>query len=83
MNERIKQLAKQAFIYSCEFARDTDYSPHNPYNGLIEKERYDTKFAELIVTECAGQLIKWKDEPFPYDPEFGARLIKQHFRVEQ
>jgi hypothetical protein len=40
------------------------------------------KFAELIVRECANELIKWKDEPFPYDPEFGARLIKQHFGVE-
>jgi hypothetical protein len=38
--------------------------------------------AELIVKECAGELIKWKDEPFPYDPEFGARLIKEHFGVE-
>jgi len=53
MNERIKQLAKQAFIYSCEFAHGPDYSPHNPYNELIEKERYDTKFAQLIVEECA------------------------------
>ena len=53
MNERIKELAKQAFIYSCEFAHGPDYSPHNPYNELIEKERYDTKFAELIVEECA------------------------------
>ena len=41
------------------------------------------KYAELIVQECANELIKWKDEPFPYDPEFGARLIKQHFGVEQ
>jgi hypothetical protein len=40
------------------------------------------KFAELIVQECANELIKCKDEPFPYDPEFGAKLIKQHFRVE-
>ena len=40
-------------------------------------------FAESIVRECADQLIKWKNEPFPYDPEFGARLIKQHFGVEQ
>ena len=53
MNERIKELAKQAFIYSCEFAHGPDYSPHNPYNELIEKERYDTKFAQLIVEECA------------------------------
>ena len=41
------------------------------------------RFAELIVRECANELIKWKDEPFPYDPEFGARLIKQHFGVEE
>ena len=54
MNERIKELAKQAFIYSCEFAHGPDYSPHNPYNELIEKERYDTKFAELIVWEAIG-----------------------------
>ena len=52
MNERIKELAKQAFIYSCEFAHGPDYSPHNPYNELIEKERYDTKFAQLIVIKC-------------------------------
>lgn len=41
------------------------------------------KFVELIVKECASELIKWKDEPFPYDPEFGASLIKQHFGVEE
>jgi len=52
MNERIKELAEQAFRYSCEFAQDPNYSPHNPYNGLIEKERYDKKFAQLIVREC-------------------------------
>lgn len=40
------------------------------------------EFAELIVLECANELIKWKDEPFPYDPEFGARLIKEHFGVK-
>ena len=40
------------------------------------------KYAELIVRECANELIKWKDEPFQYDPEFGARLIKRHFGVE-
>jgi hypothetical protein len=41
------------------------------------------EFAELIIKECANELIKWKDEPFPYDPEFGARLIKQHFGVKE
>ena len=41
------------------------------------------KYAELVVQECANELIKWKDEPFPYDPEFGARLIKQHFEFKE
>jgi hypothetical protein len=47
-------------------------------------ERFDIeKFAELIVRECANELIKWKNQPFPYDEEFGARLIKQHFGIEE
>ena len=72
MNERIRLLADEA----------RKHFPKTEMSG--EFWVFDEgKFAELIVTECAGQLIKWKDEPFPYDPEFGARLIKQHFRVEQ
>ena len=41
------------------------------------------KFAELIVKECANEILKWKSEPFPYDPEFGAKLIKEHFGVKE
>jgi hypothetical protein len=68
MNQRIKELAEQA-----------GYSKDYLEIGLPSNME---KFAELIVRECANELIKWKDEPFPYDPEFGAKLIKQHFRVE-
>ena len=79
MNERIKQLANQAFIYSCEFARGPDYSPHNPYNGLIEKKRHDTKFAELIVRECC----QWVNDNLGLlDEEARADLLK-HFGVEE
>ena len=80
MNERIKELAKQAFIYSCEFAHGPDYSPHNPYNELIEKERYDTKFAELIVRECADIAAKNQAENMNWDI---AEIIKEHFGVEE
>ena len=48
------------------------------YDGFVP-----SKFAELIVQECASELIRWKDEPFPYDPEFGAKLIRKHFGVEE
>ena len=71
MNERIKQLAEQATTY-------IDPSANDGVCWDFDKE----KFAELIVRECANELIKWKDEPFPYDPEFGARLIKEHFGVK-
>ena len=67
MNERIRQLAEQA-------GWDNH---HSKFDTRIEK------FAELIVRECASELIRWKDEPFPYDPEFGAKLIRKHFGVEE
>jgi len=68
MNKRIRELVEKSYIYD----RQNDSS-------FFNKE----KFAELIVRECASELIRWKDEPFPYDPEFGAKLIKQHFGVEE
>ena len=46
-------------------------------------ERALEKYAELIVRECANEILKWKSEPFPYDPEFGAKLIKKHFGVKE
>jgi hypothetical protein len=41
------------------------------------------KFAESIVQECANVLLEWKSEPFPLDPELAAKLIKQHFGMQQ
>jgi hypothetical protein len=38
------------------------------------------KFAELIVQECVNELLRWKSEPFPFDAETGARVIKDLFR---
>ena len=72
MNERIKLLIEQATTYIDPIAND----------GVcwdFDRE----KFAQLIVRECASELIRWKDEPFPYDPEFGAKLIRKHFGVEE
>jgi hypothetical protein len=50
---------------------------YNPYTNFDHE-----KFAKLIVQECANEILKWKSEPFPYDPEFGAKLIKDHFGIE-
>ena len=67
MNQRIRELHSQCKVCDKDTVLYFDYE----------------KFAELIVRECASELIRWKDEPFPYDPEFGAKLIKQHFGVEE
>ena len=79
MNKQIKKLAEKAgFVL---WGNET----WNPGDVIDWSCRYDdelTKYTELIVKECAAELIRWKDEPFPYDPEFGAKLIKQHFGVE-
>ena len=79
MNKQIKKLAKKAgFVL---WGNET----WNPCDVIDWSCRYDdelTKYTELIVKECAAELIRWKDEPFPYDPEFGAKLIKKHFGVE-
>jgi hypothetical protein len=67
MNERIKELAKEARLLT----------------GWPVGEVEFQKFAELIVRECANEILKWKSEPFPYDPEFGAKLIKEHFGIKE
>jgi len=80
MNKQIKKLAEKAgFVL-------WGYEEWGPGPGYVDWcTNYDEeliKYTELIVKECAAELIRWKDEPFPYDPEFGAKLIKQHFGVE-
>lgn len=70
MNDRIKQLWDTA----AKLGSDPSWEGQT---------KFMEKFAELIVKECAAELIRWKDEPFPYDPEFGARLIKEHFGVKE
>ena len=49
--------------------------------GTYEQEAIE-KFAELIVKESAEVLLKWKGEPFPFDEDLAASLIKEHFGVE-
>ena len=48
MNERIKELAEQAYK---EVIKNTP-------SFLVTKESYEQKFAHLIVQECANLLVK-------------------------
>ena len=78
MNKRIRQLAQEAGMYV-----DLNGNPWPKWMSGEECEAAYKKFAELIVRECASELIRLKDAPFPYDPEFGAKLIRKHFGVEE
>ena len=76
MNERIEYLALLANHHANEL---------HPNNIDMENwaKVYHEKFAELIVRECAEVLLKWKGEPFPFDENLAANLIKEHFGVEE
>jgi len=86
MNERIKQMAEQAD----NFADDKIQMP-GEYHPDWHDVR-DEKFAELIVRECAEQIIAkgtdWVDfapSQTGVRPEYWnmAQQIKQHFGVEE
>ena len=56
MNERIKQLAEQAY---------EDVIKNTP-SFLVTKELYEQKFAELIVKECIGAISEVKESFFKF-----------------
>ena len=68
MNERIQKLAKEA-------AREMNET------GTYSEPKFQEKFAELIVRECANML----DEDSYMIPELGgyAHDIRKHFGVEE
>jgi hypothetical protein len=78
MNERIKELEKQAW----EFVDKTWNwaNANNPSQATLFK----AKFAELIVRECA-EIVK--DSPWKLGNSYAASdqawLIKEHFGVEE
>jgi hypothetical protein len=40
------------------------------------------ELVEIVTNACSEELLSWKHEPFPYDPGFGATLVKKLFRVQ-
>ena len=70
MNQRIKQLAEQAEKYA-----DDNFKGEPTYS-----EAYDSKFAELIIRECADHIMNSTDR---YRKEYFANMIKEHFGVEE
>ena len=74
MNERIRELVRQAGL------DDADFPVENWDNVPLEK------FAELIVRECAGLFpnvyVEIENE-HGHTPVIAADYIKQHFGVEE
>jgi len=69
MNERIKEMSKQAHLVA-----DATYA-EGPDSVWLKE--YNKKFAELIVRECADLL----ETSLPYNPQ--QKMIKKHFGVEE
>jgi hypothetical protein len=77
MNERIRELIKQATEY--------DYTTWDSYNQkeLVYYKFNQEKFAELIVRECAKVLEIQGSNTGHEQYHYGASLIEEHFGVEE
>ena len=77
MNERIKEIAKQAH---------EDVIKNTP-SFLVTRELYEQKFAELIVTECVGVVeggsFLHDQAPTALFAKECSGAIKRHFGVEK
>ena len=71
MNERIKELSKQAADYA---------NTYSDAGADVWFEIYNKKFAELIVRECAGVVEKNLFESIGWNT---SKKVKQHFGVEE
>jgi hypothetical protein len=75
MNERIKELAEQAKKH----ALDAMIKITDKEQALkVYSETYDTKFAELIIRECAD--IATINQ---YQPSTAGTYVLKHFGVEE
>ena len=73
MNERCKELAQKAY---------EDVIKNTP-SFLVTKELYEQKFAELIVRECAGVTLDYKNhDHYTGWCDHAAEILK-HFGVEE
>ena len=81
MNERIKELAKEAGAYFGGGSTDYfgDYLP--PYMSIKELDL--EKFAELIVAECANLHFRGINEISAETENKIYNMIKEHFGVEE
>ena len=83
MNERIRELAKQA-RYDSKNEKHYLERVHNREITLDEyQEIYDKKFAELIVRECIDIVSPYAIRMENFDGGHPITDLKKHFGVEQ
>ena len=76
MDERIKELAKEAQAYADQQWLEAGYPSWENYQEVFAED-YNKKFAELIVRECASLAY---DGPGGILDHFG---LEEHFGVEE
>ena len=80
MNEKIKQLVKQAEQYALDRANE---GSDEDYDYAFDDD-FRQKFAELIVKECLDQLhVSDWDEDYDKGIYWSREQIKNHFGVEE
>jgi len=84
MNERIRKLSEQARKYARDYIADCKHYGHYMEHNELDV-RFEEKFAELIVQECAGLFpnvyVEIENE-YGHTPVVAADYIKKHFGVE-
>jgi len=85
MNERIRKLSEQARKYARDYIADCKHYGHYMEHNELDV-RFEEKFAELIVQECAGLFpnvyVEIENE-YGHTPVIAADYIKKHFGVEE
>jgi hypothetical protein len=76
MNERIKELADEAREYA------TTRHPVSNITLSVNSDLFEEKFAELIVSECAGKVDFILREKSNGGGTMGDK-IREHFGVEE
>lgn len=38
------------------------------------------ELAELIIEDCCKEILKWKNEPFPFDEHAAVDILKRHLK---
>ena len=78
MNERIKELSKQAQVYADQQWLEAGYPSWESYHEVFSED-YNKKFAELIIQECADIVADAVDHREPASTY--VEKIKEHFGV--